>query len=66
MSRLETVEVQVKQLTADELRAFRAWFAQFDADAWDKQIESDSRKGKLDSFADQALRDHKAGKTTNL
>ena len=31
MSRLEGVENEVKQLTAEELRAFRHWFAEFDA-----------------------------------
>ena len=31
MSRLEGVENEVKQLTAEELRAFRHWFAGFDA-----------------------------------
>ncbi len=66
MSRLETVEVQIKQFTADELRAFREWFVQFDADAWDRQIETDVRGGKLDALADQALRDHQTGKTTEL
>jgi hypothetical protein len=66
MSRLETIEVQVKQLSADELRAFREWFVQFDAAAWDRQIEADARNGKLDALADRALRDHQAGKTTEL
>lgn len=65
MSRLETVEVQVKQLTAKELRAFREWFVQFDAAAWDQQIESDAKSGKLDALAGRALRDHQAGKQRN-
>jgi hypothetical protein len=33
MSRLESVENEVKQLNAEELRAFREWFAEFDANA---------------------------------
>lgn len=66
MSRLENVEVQIKELTAEELRAFREWFVQFDADAWDCQIEADGRDGKLDALADRALHDHQAGRTTDL
>jgi hypothetical protein len=31
MSRLESVENEVKQLTAEELRAFRDWFVEFDS-----------------------------------
>jgi len=66
MSRLEELEGQVKQLTAEELQKFREWFAQFDAEVWDRQFESDAQSGKLDELAARALRDHKAGRTTEL
>ncbi len=66
MGKLEKIEGQVKQLTPEELQAFRDWLVQFDADAWDRQIESDARSGKLDNLADRALRDHRAGKSTEL
>lgn len=66
MSRLESVENEVKQLTVEELRAFRDWFAEFDADAWERQFESDVRNGKLDRFAERALREQEAGKATDL
>jgi hypothetical protein len=66
MSRLESVENEVRQLTVEELRAFRDWFAEFDADAWDRQFESDVRNGKLDRFAERALREQEAGKATDL
>jgi hypothetical protein len=66
MSRLESVENEVKQLTAEELRAFRDWFAEFDANAWDRQFESDVRSGTLDRFAERALREREAGKATDL
>ena len=56
----------MKRFTADELRAFRDWFAEFDANTWDRQFESDARNGKLDGLAERALRDHKAGKSTDL
>lgn len=66
MNRLEQVENEVKQLTAEELRAFRDWFAEFESDAWDRQFESDVRNGKLDDLAERALRDHQAGRSTDL
>ena len=47
MSRVEHVEGQVKSLSLDELKAFRDWFAQFDAEVWDDQIEADAKNGKL-------------------
>lgn len=65
MSRLEQIERQIKELRHDELRAFRDWFAQFDAEAWDRQIESDAN-GKLEAAAERALRDHERGLSTEL
>ena len=66
MSRVERVEGEVSSLNADELKAFRDWFARFDAAAWDGQIESDANNGKLRTLADRALRDHEAGRSTLL
>ena len=66
MSKVEQIEGEVKELSADELSAFRAWFAEFDAHAWDRQFEADVRAGKLDAMAERALRDHSAGRSTEL
>jgi hypothetical protein len=56
----------VQQLTAEQLKAFRKWFAQFDSEAWDRQLESDVQNGKLDELAARALRDYKADQATEL
>ena len=45
MNRIESIEGQVKSLSLEELKAFRDWFASFDAEAWDAQIE-ERRVGK--------------------
>ena len=55
MSTLNEIEGAVSQLSPDELARFRQWFAKFDADHWDEQIEQDVRAGKLDKLADQAI-----------
>lgn len=47
---LKQLESHVAGLTAEELREFSAWFEQFMADAWDKQIEEDSANGNLDQM----------------
>jgi len=49
-----------------ELAQFREWFLEFEADAWDRQMEQDAKAGKLDALANKALDDHKAGRTTPL
>ena len=41
MSKVENVEREVQGLTPSELTAFRRWFLEFDAQAWDRQIEED-------------------------
>jgi hypothetical protein len=66
MSKLEAIEKRVSGLSAEELAEFRQWFAEFDAAAWDRQIERDVKAGKLDELADQALRQHAAGKSTEF
>jgi hypothetical protein len=66
MSRVEELEVNVKNLSPDELKAFRDWFAHFDTEIWDRQIEDDAKNGKLSSLAEIALRDHESGRSTGL
>ncbi|MFZ1889693.1 MAG: hypothetical protein WAU33_16855 [Candidatus Binataceae bacterium] len=66
MSKLEALEKKVSGLSAEELEEFRRWFAEFDAAAWDRQTERDVKAGKLDALADEALRDHAAGKSTEF
>ena len=65
-STLETVERAVAQLSKQELAQFRHWFAQYDGDHWDAQIEADATAGKLDSLAQEALAEYHAGKATEL
>ena len=66
MSTVEALERQVQQLDPKELAQFRDWFLEFEADAWDRQIEKDAKAGKLDALARKALEDHAAGRTTPL
>ena len=64
--RIEKVELEITQMSSEELDAFRAWFAEFDADAWDRQFEADVKAGKLDHLAAEAMREYQAGLTTEL
>ena len=61
MADVKTIEKAVEALPSTELAEFRRWFAEFDAAAWDKQIEQDAASGKLDGLAAQALADYRAG-----
>ena len=66
MSRVEQIEGHVKELSPEELSAFREGFAEFDAEIWDRQLESDVRTGKLDGLAERALRGHASGRSIEL
>jgi hypothetical protein len=56
----------VRNLSTDELAAFREWFLEFDAASWDRQLERDNASGKLAELAKKSLSDHKSGKSTEL
>jgi len=62
----EAIEQAVEQLSPTELAKFRRWFAQFDAEAWDAQIEADAAVGKLDALAEEALAEYRNGQAREL
>lgn len=66
MGKIEAIEEQFEKLSPDELVAFRRWYAAFDAEAWDRQFGTDVKAGKLDAFADNALRAHTSGQSKPL
>ena len=62
MTQVQRIEEEVASLPKVELAKFRSWFENFDAQAWDKQIEEDITSGKIDDIADKAIAEFKAGK----
>jgi hypothetical protein len=66
MSTITEIELAVRQLAPAELAKFREWFATFDAERWDQQFDRDIADGRLDKLADEALRDHHAGRCRDL
>ena len=66
MSTITEIEQAVRQLPAEDLAAFRAWFAEFDAGIWDRQFEDDVAAGRLDALAEEAIEDLRQGRCTDL
>lgn len=66
MTNVQEIEFAIRKLSREELNSFRNWFDEFDADAWDEQFEEDVAAGRLDTLADEALRDLREGRTTDL
>ena len=66
MSSVDEIEDAIRKLPEEDLITLRAWFAEFDAAAWDCQFERDVAQGRLDALADEALRDLCEGRCTDL
>ena len=66
MSRVEQIEAEIQRMSSEELAIFRAWFAEFDWESWDRQLAEDVKAGKLDALAALAVRDHESGRSTKL
>lgn len=66
MTKVEKIEEDIRKLDRKELLAFRRWFREYDSDEWDRQIEEDVRAGKLDKLAEEALAEHRAGKSKEI
>jgi hypothetical protein len=63
---VEDLESAISRLSAEELARFAAWFEDFLADRWDRQIEADIKAGRLDAAGKRADEDFKAGRCTPL
>lgn len=66
MSTVQEIEIAIQQLTPNELAVLRAWFAEFDAQQWDRQFKEDVATRRLDALAEEALEDFRAGRCTDL
>ena len=66
MSTVHEIEQAIRVLEPKDLASLRDWFSTFDAEAWDRQMEQDIAAGRLDQFAEEALRDLREGRCTDL
>jgi hypothetical protein len=63
MSTVEEIKRAIEQLPKEDFWRLSGWVARRHEDEWDRQIEADIRAGKLDRFAQEALREDSEGKT---
>lgn len=66
MSTVEEIQTAVQQLTIEERDQLRDWFQTFEDDDWDREIAADVAAGKLDKMAEEAIRDLRKGRCTEL
>jgi len=58
---LQDIQQTIAQLSPKDFAALREWFAELDAERWDRQIETDTAAGRLDDLADRALQQFETG-----
>lgn len=54
---IQELELVVANLPPEQFAEFSAWFAEFEAARWDRQIAADDQAGRLDHVIQRA-RDH--------
>lgn len=59
MSTVQEIERAIQKLRPEEVEELKAWL-------FDREIEADAEAGRLDSFAEEALREHREGRTRPL
>jgi hypothetical protein len=55
------IEQAIAELSPEELVQFRQWFEEYFAQVWDKQIEEDTKSGRLDKLIAEANDEYEAG-----
>ncbi len=63
---IKEIESAIAQLPPSELAELAKWFEEFQARAWDAQLEQDVRAGRLDALINQAEQDFARGKCEPL
>lgn len=66
MTTVQLIEEQIQHVDNQSFAALRNWFVEYEHTRWDRQIAVDSDAGKLDFMIDEALAEHRAGKTKLL
>ena len=59
MSTVQEIERAIEKLSDQEVAQLREWL-------WDRDIVSDAAAGRLEKLADEALAEHREGKTRRL
>jgi hypothetical protein len=63
---ISQIESAIKELPPEEFARLSEWFAEFEAQMWDRQIEVDLQGGKLESLINEAEEEFSNGECTPL
>lgn len=63
---VEELEFAIARLPDSELARLATWFAEYEAERWDRQIEADQKSGRLDAAFKRMRGDIAAGRSKPL
>ncbi len=63
MANVEFIEREIDRPGDGSFARLRDWFIEYDHSRWDRPIEEDAAAGGLDSLIEEALAEHREGKT---
>ncbi len=66
MPSVEEILTSIESLSIEEFAKLREWFYERDWERWDREIEEDSKSGKLDFLVKEALDEKAKGKLKEL
>ena len=66
MMNTQEIERAIVQPPSSEIAKLAGWFREFQAQAWDQQLERDVQAGRLDALVEQAESDFQAGRCQEL
>ena len=65
-SNIEAIKAAIEALPETDYVALRQWFSEKDWENWDRQIEADSKSGKLDFLIAEAKTEKEQGMLREL
>ncbi len=66
MTQVEKIQVAIESLSLEDYAQLKQWFLERDWEEWDKQIEADSKAGKLDFLIKEAFVEKAKGNLQEL
>ena len=66
MSKIDELKAEIERLASEEFAELFRWLSEKDWEQWDKEIEADSRAGKLDFLVREAHEEKAKGTLKDL
>lgn len=66
MTTVHEIEKAIKNLPPQDLKEFRDWFDEYEANQWDVQFEKDIKSGKFNKIEEQIIKEFENGKCSKL